>query len=216
MSKPLFIHIPKNAGTSINQSGLVVPVTYEFISEKQKTLEESSGLTYQTIYKHLPPSFIDSKILNQFNKKFAIVRNPWSKVVSMYNYMDKLRARLPSDHPSNYKKISFQEFLERRHNWVMSPFFYREFPYDHWARQSFWLAEGLDILRYENLNCDLSNYLGERIFLPHINVGTYSEDYRNYYDEESYKAVFDWYKEDIDRWGFTFDSGATRNYWTNK
>lgn len=200
----------------MNQSGLVVPVSYEFISEEQRELEEASGLTYQTMYKHLPPYFIDSNILRRFDRKFAVVRNPWARAVSMYNYSDKLRSRLPEDPPKNYSKISFREFLERRHNWVMSPFFYREYPYDHWAKQSFWLSEELDILRYENLNWDLSDYLGERIFLPHINVGTYSEDYRNYYDEESYKAVFDWYKEDIDRWGFTFDSGATRNYWTNK
>ena len=216
MSKPLFIHIPKNAGTSINRSGLAVHVSYEFISEEQRKLEEASGLTYQTIYKHLPPYFINSNILSQFDRKFAIARNPWSRAVSMYNYADKLRSRLPENHPENHPKVTFKEFLRRRHNWVMSPSFYREFPYNHWARQSLWLSEGLDILRYENLNNDLSYYLKEKILLPFINVGTYSDDYRTYYDEESYQAVFDWYKEDIDRWGFTFESGATQNYWTKK
>jgi hypothetical protein len=213
MSKPLFIHIPKNAGTAINQSGLAVPVVYEFASKDQKEIEENIGIGYTSAYKHLPLTYLDSGIKDQFNKKFAIVRNPWSKTVSMYNYADKLRSILPKNHPNNYDKITFKEFLERRHNWVMSPSFYRELPYDHWAKQSSWLAEGLDILRYENLNNDLSNYLGKEVSLSFVNVGTYSDDYRTYYDKESYQEVFDWYKEDIDRWGFTFDSGATKNYW---
>jgi hypothetical protein len=216
MSKPLFIHITKNAGTAINQSGLAVPVVYEFISDEQKKIDENIGVGYLYTYKHLPLNYLSPEIVNRFDKKFGIVRNPWSRAVSMYNYADKLRSRLPENHPENYPKVTFKEFLRRRHNWVMSPSFYREFPYNHWARQSLWLSEGLDILRYENLNNDLSYYLEEKILLPFINVGTYSDDYRTYYDEESYQAVFDWYKEDIDRWGFTFESGATQNYWTKK
>lgn len=217
MSKPLFIHIPKNAGTAINQSGLAVPVVYDYISEDHKN--ENVNVNPKLIksgYKHLPLTYLNPKITEHFEKKFAIVRNPWSRVVSMYYYADKLSNKYPEDHFSIYNKITFKEFLKRRHNWVMSPSFYRELPYDHWAKQSSWLAEGLDILRYENLNNDLSNYLGKEVLLSFVNVGIYSDDYRTFYDEESYKAVFDWYKEDIDRWGFTFESGATQNYWTKK
>ena len=31
---------------------------------------------------------------------------------------------------------------------------------------------------------------------------------------EEYDIVADWYKEDIDFFGFSFDGGATKNIWT--
>lgn len=215
MSKPLFIHITKNAGTAINQSGLAVPVTYANISEKHKKIDESIGVGYPYTYKHLPLSYLDEGFASQFDRKFAIIRNPWARTVSMYNYADKLRDRLSIDHPENYPKVTFKEFLKRRHNWIMSPSFYREFPYNHWGRQILWLSEGLDIIRYEHLNDDLSEYLRKNVSVPLINRGTYNDDYRSYYDDESYHAVLDWYAEDIERWGFTFESSATKNYWIN-
>ncbi len=215
MSKPLFIHIPKNAGTAINRSGLAVPVVYDYISDFHKKIEESSEIIHFSMYKHLPYSYINPNILRQFSKRFAVVRNPWSRVVSIYNYADKISSH--PLYPKIYNKITFKQFLDRRNTWSINPFFYRQLPYDLWANQSLWqVGDAIDILRYENLNDDLSNYLEKDVELPIVNKGIYSDDYRYYYDEESYKAVFDWYKEDIDRWGFTFDSGATRNYWTNK
>lgn len=210
MSKPLFIHIPKTAGTAISQSGLVVPVIYDYISNFYRRIEESLGISPPTMYKHLPYSYIDPNILRQYDRKFAVVRNPWARAVSMYNYADKLREKSQY----NYPKITFKEFLDRRYTWDISPFFYRQFPYDQWGNQVLWpLGGDVDILRYENLNEDLSDYLNDRVMIPHINKGTYNDDYRTYYDEESYQAIYDWFKKDIVQWGFTFESSATKNYW---
>jgi hypothetical protein len=156
---------------------------------------------------------MDPNILKQFNKRFAIVRNPWARVVSIYNYADKISSN--PLYPKSYNKITFKEFIDRRHRWEITPFFYRELPYDHWANQVLWtFGSGIDILRYEHLNDDLSDYIGKKIDLPVLNKGIYSDDYRSYYDEESYQAIYNWYRKDIEQWGFTFDSGATKNYWT--
>ena len=114
MSKPLFIHIPKNAGTAISQSGLVVPVIFDYISDFYRRIEESLGVSHSALYKHLPYSYIDPNILKQFNRRFAVVRNPWARAVSMYNYADKLRERLPRDYPYNYhiaQVILFPKFI---------------------------------------------------------------------------------------------------------
>jgi hypothetical protein len=214
MSKPLFIHIPKNAGTAISQSGLVVPVIFDYISDFYRRIEESLGVSNFAMYKHLPYSYLDTNILKQFDRRFAVVRNPWSRAVSMYNYSDKLREKFPESYPKSYYKITFKEFLNRRHNWEISPIYYRQFPYDHWANQVLWpLGGDVDILRYEHLNEDISDYLGTKVTIPVINQGTYSDDYRSYYDEESYQAIYDWYRKDIEQWGFTFESAATKNYW---
>jgi hypothetical protein len=34
-----------------------------------------------------------------------------------------------------------------------------------------------------------------------------------YYTDETKNIIGDWYKDDIDYWGFEFETGAQRNYW---
>ena len=42
-----------------------------------------------------------------------------------------------------------------------------------------------------------------------LNEGTYMD----LYDDRTIQIVADWYKADIDMWGYDFDTGAQRNYW---
>jgi hypothetical protein len=37
--------------------------------------------------------------------------------------------------------------------------------------------------------------------------------YKDIYTKETIQIIADWYKKDIDYWGFDFDTPATRNYW---
>jgi len=218
MSKPLFIHIPKSAGNAIYESGLVERTSYNHASEDYKKIEkiekiEGTKTFRQITYKHLPYQHLDLNVISSFNKKFAVVRNPWSRIVSMYNYSHKIYPQLTDE----YENLSFKEYVKRSHEWIMTPSFYRDFPYKHWAEQNRWVISGnkteIDIIRYENLNNDISLYLGKNVTIPLINKGTYSDDYRSYYDDESYEMIEKRFKIDIDKWGFTFESGATRNYW---
>ena len=222
MSKPpLLIHITKTAGTAISQSGLAVPVRYQYMKKENQQLEEMIGMDFQEMnpvsYKHIPYSYLDREAISRFDRKFAVVRNPWSRMVSLYNYADKVRELLPKNHAKNISKVSFNEFLDFRLKWTMFPSFYRELPYNQWALQMDWVIEKknfkVDILRYENINEDLSKYLNRNVELPIINKGSYKDDYKSYYNDETAQIVHDWFRLDIERWGFTFDSGATRNYW---
>ena len=43
-----------------------------------------------------------------------------------------------------------------------------------------------------------------------LNKGTY----KDLYNEKTIQIVADWYKDDIETWGFDFDTGATKNYWS--
>lgn len=223
---PLFIHIPKTAGKAIVQSNLALPVNLRYISKKMKSIEEMDPNYVMQInplppfFKHLPYSYLDKSLLTRFPSTFTVVRNPWSRVVSLYNYADKIRPLLKNDPWYNQEKISFREFLDRRLKFKMTPGFYRAHPYDQWACQMDWIVEGnnrsfkVDVLRFEHLNEDLSSYLDKEVNLSVVNKGIYEDDYRSYYDNETRNIVADWFKVDIDRWGFTFEGAAKKNYWT--
>jgi hypothetical protein len=36
------------------------------------------------------------------------------------------------------------------------------------------------------------------------------------YTPETIQIVADWYQDDIDMWGYDFDTGANKNYWTGE
>ena len=38
-------------------------------------------------------------------------------------------------------------------------------------------------------------------------------DYRDFYNDTTKQIVSDWFKEDIDFFGFTFEGSATKNIW---
>lgn len=223
---PLLIHIPKTAGQAIVQSNLALPVSIRYINSRMKSIEDMDPNYVMEIqplppfFKHLPYSYLDKSMLTRFDSVFTVVRNPWSRMVSLYNYADKIRPMI-KDPWFKQDKISFEEFLDRRLKFKMTPGFYRSWPYDQWGCQMDWVIEGKsrsykpDVLRYENLQKDISDYLQKKVEIPMVNKGIYEDDYRSYYNSETHDVIADWFKVDIDRWGFTFDSGARKNYWSH-
>ena len=77
-----FIHIPKNAGTSVRP--WVYPMSYKDTKQGLPEFIKKIGLD-----KHLPHSKL--KPDSMFDDQFAIVRNPWARVVSLYHEMARLR-----------------------------------------------------------------------------------------------------------------------------
>jgi hypothetical protein len=74
-----------------------------------------------------------------------------------------------------------------------------------------------DIIRFENLNSDLEKYFGilkmdRARNVTGLNEGTYMD----MYNDKTIQIVADWYKDDIDTWGYDFDTGPTKNYWAEK
>ena len=220
---PLFIHIPKNAGNSIIATNSVIPVGNNGIKDSIKKQFEMDPVSPDTVsanfkrrmIKHIPYNYLDREYLNRFDRIFAVVRNPWSRLVSLYNYADYI-ANEPDLKTTWYAKpkISWDEYMDRMDSFKMTPNYFWIHPYDHWALQSDWLPtkEKVDILRYENLQEDLNLYFGKQIELPYLNKGK-EADYKSYYTEEQKQKVARWFKLDIERWGFDFETGATKNYW---
>ena len=169
------------------------------------------------MHKHIPYNYLDTSKIGRFNKTFAVVRNPWARMVSLYHYADKISNDIAGT-PYYQPQISFNEFIDRIESFRMSSTYYWNHPYDQWASQLDWVTKQgkvkADILRYENIQIDLNSYFDNDVELKKKNMGLYNKHYTEYYSDEQRKRVEDWFRLDIEYWGFTFDSGAKRNYWT--
>lgn len=227
MKKYHFIHIPKNAGMTIRHSELMQQAT---CSKPQfhKSPEYTSALHAQMkkYSEHHGDEHARWRDLNQETQQrncFAIVKNPWHKVVSRYTFLMHLFTPGCSsyqkmvNHPT-YEPKSFEEFLEERHEWGDKEFFWHR-AIRGWYTQKDHVTdlEGnnkCDILRAEHLNADVNKYFNCNISLRSRNVSNIDKkDYKTFYTPETKKIIEDWYADDIEFFGFTFEGCATKNIW---
>lgn len=229
MITSFFIHIPKNAGMTVRNSEVLsgrigtahkgTHISKEYTQKLEETMRASQD---GNGYEHARYRDIDPQWTKKF-KAFAIIRNPWSRVVSRYYFAQKLIERM-GKHPVGYADISSLEaFLEERHIWGNKEFYW------HRAIRGWYPAKehvidhnGIvkcDIMRFEHLNEDLQKYFGIGAMTRARNVtfGTIPRpSYTEIYTPKTIQIVADWYKDDIDQWGHDFDTSATKNYWNNK
>ena len=72
-----------------------------------------------------------------------------------------------------------------------------------------------DILRLEHLDEEICKYLNLPFMTGPRNVTAINNKrYQDIYTSETIQIVADWYKDDIDQWGFDFDTSAQKNYWS--
>jgi len=188
--KKFFIHIPKNGGTSVTS----YPNIFFFVHNRWKDI---------------------NKQITDINTFFAVIRNPWARVVSRYVMGIPSYFRLPGDIMDKHRVSfnSFEGFLETRHIWVnewVDPIRSWHTQYDYVCNEKDVVC--CDILKLENIDKELAPYLG--MCLKNVvkeNVGEYTKDYKEYYNSKSIQIIADWYKKDIDYWGFDFDTRATKN-----
>lgn len=223
MSRTLLIHIPRTAGTSIQAGGFAASTRNIGLKpdiQKQMQMDPRGPHTIgnksaDRLQKHIPYNYLSRDYIDRFDKTFAVVRNPWSRVVSFYNYGNMMIEANSFKGLWYYQdKLSFDQFLNKMDEFIMTPSYYWNHPYNQWAMQMDWLnLNKVDVLRYENLSTDLNSYFNKTIDLSHINKSD-SVDYKSYFNEKQKQKVADWFKVDIEHWGFDFDSPASRNYWT--
>ena len=94
MAKINFIHIPKNGGVTIQRSELSNRISFSSANKlKSKQYTKDLLLTMKKYGEHHGFGHARWKDLHeeyQMNPSFAIVRNPWSKVVSRYTFLLKV------------------------------------------------------------------------------------------------------------------------------
>jgi hypothetical protein len=199
----IFVHIPKTAGTSIEDVIWPKPRATEDLwmgfTEPHRNKYQTGGL--QHLCAHQIRQEVGATVFDQFFK-FSIVRNPWDRLVSQYAYLPS-RPDL-----QEYLRVSaaapFSEYIETiggsDHVQVMP--------------QTQFLSNGSDasivdfIGRFENLVDDAA-YIFERLGmegtpLPHRNPSKRMKDYRDYYTAETRDRVAEIYAEDIRVFGYEF------------
>ena len=129
--KLLFIHIPKTGGTSVESKFNVIRKN-ELYEEK---IVKIDGILFAK--QHWLPYLIEKEFPEKFKKykKFCIVRNPYTRVISEYYY------QFPK------QKVSFEDFVLSRLN---------DNERDHYLPQHLYF-ENIDydyVLRTETLNED--------------------------------------------------------------
>jgi hypothetical protein len=206
--KFLFIHIPKTAGTSIEES------LYQYQDFKYHHLVHGCALQFK---QYLNDDFYDELF------KFSFLRNPWDLQVSCWRYyirnhgvdmefneyikwkfkgsIEDIRSRLPKDNPNVDLTLLKNGFYIHR-----TPLTY--FLIDE---QGNFLVDYIgDVSRIQEDFIIISDKLGiETMDLPHVNTSRFeidSTDYRDYYNEESIEIVKSRFALDIFLYGYTFEN----------
>jgi chondroitin 4-sulfotransferase 11 len=190
----IFIHIPKVAGTSISRAFGFLPEGLHNLSGKITKEEENTyGLRGYGWWHHIP-LFEVKKLVDQekFDNyfKFAFVRNPWDRLISMYFYQEQTN-RLEN-------RPSFSEWL------LSKPKFRCQLDYiiDENGKM------GVDFVgRFESLEKDWT-YIADRIGLNsrliHVNVSRH-QHYSIYYNNETKRIVAEICRKDIEAFGYQFE-----------
>lgn len=226
---PFFIHIPKNGGMTIRRSPLIkvqaatanTHVSEEYTNnllQKMKETNDHPGI------EHARWKDINPYLWKGHYRPFAIIRNPWDRVVSRYFFAKKV-IEVEKKVPKSYADTSsFDAFLEERHRWGNEPYMWHravrgwypafEHVYDPSTGR---IADNIDILRFEKYSEDFKSYFGvlqepQKRNVTALNKGSY----KDIYTPETIQIVADWYQKDIDTWGYDFDTGPTRNTWMVK
>lgn len=177
----IFFHIPKCGGTSIS----------EILPNKEKVrLIEHTHLNYV----NTKFAFEENNEINFFNnsKKFAIVRNPFYRTISLFKYIKQ-----HTDHHLHKRIIN--------HNFTQFCYFLRNVGdvsitscFHHICDENEKLNKDFRIFKLEELNENLeeiSDIIGQKItHVPHINKSSY------YYEktEESDWLIKDVFLQDLD------------------
>lgn len=222
LSRKIFVHIPKNAGMTIRHGlgdKIWVNDPSKHISHKytEGLMEQMRKTNDHHGAEHARWRDLREDYRNQFGA-FAVARNPWDRVVSRYFFAKKVIEVEQKVDPSYADTSSFEAFLEERHKWGGEPYMWHRavrgwYPaLDHVTDEAGNVK--CDILRFEHLNEDLEKYfsipkMSRARNVTALNKGTYQD----IYTPETIQIVADWYKEDIDYWGFDFDTAAQKNYW---
>ena len=222
--RKLFIHIPKCAGMTIRKSPVLAPYLIVATPSNHKS-EQYTAELHKAMRKsgdhhgneHARWRDIKPAVRNLY-QAFAVARNPWDRVVSRYFFAKKVIEVEKKEPVGKHRIDSFESFLEERFEWGGKDYYWHRairgwFPaVDHVCDVDGNLK--CDMMRFENLNDDLCAYFGVNEMsrarnVTDLNKGTYQD----IYNDKTIQIVADWYKADIDFFGYDFDTGAQKNYW---
>ncbi len=229
-NKCVFIHIPKNAGMSIEHLfikslGLTWKTRAPLLLGKNSHPELGPPrLCHLRAEEYTRYHYLTQEMFDDYFK-FCIVRNPWSRMVSLYKF-------LRFDRKCDFKTFLFKKFekkISHKKHWFVRP-------------QSDFIYTDNDVLLTNHIIYfeDLQNGFNQvcqkigmpQTQIPHVNISKKDSSFKHakskeilfvllekigalkipsydswqeYYDEESISYVSSLYQRDIDLLGYTFD-----------
>lgn len=201
--KCIFVHIPKCAGESI--SFAVDCFTSKFDKERGIWVQHATAEEIRKYY----------STKNQWNNyfKFAVVRNPFDRIFSSFNWFYRFEKK------SKLKtKLRFKMYVLRKNQYtaLLDPNLIHDFrnKYHHVKPSYEYIYDKNDnllvdyVCKLENINKDWKNMckkINIPIKLAHRNIGRCNkENYRKYYDEEMIEFIKKNYKKDLEIFKYKF------------
>lgn len=221
--KALFIHIPKAAGTTIRRS----PILAGRVKAVDKAMLKSPEYHYQllSVMKNIGDHhgleharFLDlNEEARSIPLKFAVVRNPWDRVVSRYFFAKQVTEVEGKYDIGKHKVSSFEEFLEERFEWGDKPFMWHRairgwYPCIDYVKDEHGKVM-VDLLRFEDLNAELCRYfkIAKMDRKRNVTRARAGMNKKQIYNKKTIQIVADWYSSDIDFFGYDFDTTAKQN-----
>jgi hypothetical protein len=174
-----FVHIPKSAGSSV--------------------VRWLTRMPYQLIKGH--PSLTLIKEQWPVNRTFAVVRNPWARMVSAYFYLKQYGFYWEDNNISSVEEFpTWNEFVDRL-----------DYDTKSWntltTNQCEWITGGVTYLfKAETLDQEfnvIQKLLSREDPLPYINTSEH-DDYRSYYTDAQKEKIGQVFEQDIDLYKYTF------------
>lgn len=202
-NKCLYIHIPKCAGTSIENILYGKPLI-------RFDIENKLWIQHATVKELVEYYFSEEELESLFT--FAIVRNPFDRFVSSYNWLCSVEG-VPKT------KETFRDFVFVRNEFeflIGEKYRYEKRNYyHHLLPQIEFLEKDGDVVvdyvgRFENLQEDW-NKISQKIridtILPYLNKEKH-DHYSSYFDEETRAVVEERYKRDLEYFGYEYEDVA--------
>jgi hypothetical protein len=179
----LFVHINKTGGTSLTEAlGL---------RKQHRTASEFVGEMGQKAW--------------ESHFTFSVVRNPWDKVVSHYAYRVRTNQTGLGDGTTTFGEWVREAYGRRNPQFYDKPKFFM--PQVSWITGEDGRILVSFVGRFERLQADFDTLcatVGRTSRpLPHLNRSERGE-YRSYYDDETRDIVAEWFRSDVEAFGYTF------------
>tara|TARA_X000000950_G_scaffold202615_1_gene243862 strand:+ start:629 stop:1366 length:738 start_codon:yes stop_codon:yes gene_type:complete len=211
----IFIHIPKTGGSSIRSS---LNKNYELIyNATEKNLKKLGYLNLNENFEnydfkiynfidHLPYPLIKKKNYDINKYKFTFIRNPFSRVVSLY--FECMANNFHLEGLKTNKKIGFEEFVEiitKKPYWFTLPMI------DYIGIKN---INDIDFIgRFENFENDLLKLKKKiKISIKHHNFNNHIpskmkfSDYSPFYSNKKIiEKIYFYYEKDFDYFKYTYE-----------
>lgn len=195
-NQSIFIHLPRSAGTSISEA---------------LEMYQRGHYSVQFYSREVPEKWEEYKI-------FTVVRNPYDRFVSCYEYakMDESyhhskdgNAR-HGKHP-DYDLLVDKSFEECVELYYSSP---ERFDSKTWPQQTDWLEPPVEferecqIFRFEeDFISKIKDFLDVDVDIPHLNQSDKEKDWRKYYSSDDLaRKVYMSYVDDFKNFDYNFGS----------